>query len=124
MAIRKNTIKPIAYRFNPSNSVIKICKYMKKCMEDGVMFDSEGIQDEILNSSIVKIGKELGAPILVDSERTAKIMSISHSYRHIYSLEKSPKFSYLKYPYAIYYMKSYPDMSVDKPRPLLIIQKI
>jgi uncharacterized protein YehS (DUF1456 family) len=123
LAIRKHNAKPIAYRFKSTSSLNKLCSYLKKCIEDGVIFDAKDVQSGILDAAIVRIGKETNTPILVDSDKIARSLSIAHSYKMVYSLEKEQKFSYIKYPYALYYMEQLPLQDVNSPKPLLIIQK-
>ena len=123
MAIRKHNAKPIAYRFKSTSSVNKLCSYLKKCIEDGVIFDAKDVPNGILDAAVVRIGKETNTPVLVDSDKTARSLSIAHSYKMVFSLDKDQKFSYLRYPYALYYTEKLPLQDTDSPKPLLIIQK-
>jgi len=123
LAIRKHNARPIAYRFKPTSSVNKLCLCLKKCIEDGVIFDAIDIQNGILDAAVVRIGKETNTPILVDSENVARSLSIAHSYKMVFSLDKDQKFPYLKYPYALYYTDKLPLQDTNSPKPLLIIQK-
>jgi hypothetical protein len=89
IASHKN-IKPLAYRFKPSNSVNRIVDYMKKCVADKVDFEANNIKPETLDSALIKLSKDIGFPIIVDSESTERAMRMAYGTKKIFSLKTMP----------------------------------
>jgi hypothetical protein len=95
--VRKNrggisSVKPIsvAYRFKSSISINTVCSYMKKCIQEDVLFDSSNIDIGILDSAIRKILDEFKVPILVD-DTNALIFSASYGIDHLCSFSNFDK---------------------------------
>ena len=87
-------LKPTAYRFQFTNSLLRVCDYMKRCIVDEVMFDSSNINYNILDSALIRLTKEINehSPIAIvtASESNARILSITWGFKKIYSVNAVP----------------------------------
>jgi hypothetical protein len=97
--LKKNTEEPIAYCFKSTNSVLKTFAYMKKCIQDSVMFQADNIQESVLHQALIKLSRMKNVPIITESKEIAQRLSIAYSYDRIYSVKDIPR----KYGWAIYY---------------------
>jgi hypothetical protein len=81
----KKDPKPIAYQFRPSNSIIRVASYMIKCITDHVDFYANDINHAILDDALIRVSKETGYPIIVESEIVEKVWRMTYGYKKIYS---------------------------------------
>ena len=91
IAINQNAPSPCAYRFKPSRSMTRVLAYMKRCIDDGVMFDATGIKETTLDSAVIALSKELKIPIITGSGRAAKLLSIIYGHNEVFPIESIPK---------------------------------
>ena len=87
----KKYVKPIAYRFRYTNSVTQLCNYMKQCIKDEVRLDVSEFNSAILDAALIKTSVELKLPVITETDRTAKILSITYGAPKVYSIDRIPE---------------------------------
>lgn len=84
-----NKDRPIAYKFKHSANSNTVYNYMKKCIEDKVLFEAGNISEDILEKMSVKISKNYKVPILTSKKRM-NLMKIIYNYKEIYNIDNFP----------------------------------
>jgi len=90
--------KKRSFSFPDTISAIRTAKYVKYCIVHEGIFNAKNIPQSTLDPAVVKIGKELNSPIIVQTKKDAQVLSMAYSYARIYSLDEIPEDIY-----AIYY---------------------
>lgn len=80
---------PSFYRFNSTNSVATILKYMRTCLRNKLGLDGTNLNMELLESALMLLSKEKGIPVIVNLATTAKILSITYNCP-VYSKDNIP----------------------------------
>lgn len=83
-----------AYRFPGTRYVSRTVGYIRYCINNKVIFLADNIPQDALDSAVIKISESYDIPVIVDSDSTARLFSISHSHK-IYSLNNLPKDRYV-----------------------------
>jgi len=90
--------KKRSFNFPSTTSVLKTSKYVKYCIVHSGLFNAKNIPQATLDPAVVKIGRELKAPIIVTTKKDAQLLSMAYSYPRVYPLDEIPSDIY-----AIYY---------------------
>jgi hypothetical protein len=91
---------------------------MQQCVQDGKEMFVVGIDNSTLDMAMVLLSQEVDVPILVNSESSARSMSVAYSHKRVYHKGNFPSM----YSYAIFH----PDVdrkSVKDIKPFLLIRK-
>ena len=86
IALQSNKKKEVAYRFPDQKTIGGTVQCIRFCIEKKGVFYANNISVALLHSAVVKIGEEYNALIIVETDTLARSLSISFSYKHIYSL--------------------------------------
>ena len=116
LGIPKSSV--IGYTFKPSKSSKKVLAYMRQCVQDEKEFFAINIDNSTLDMAMVLLSQEVDVPILVNSESSARSMSVAYSHKRVYHKGNFPSM----YSYAIFH----PDVdrkSVKDIKPFLLIRK-
>jgi hypothetical protein len=84
-------VKPIAYRFQESTSIVQVKDYMVKCITESVAFDSGNISPSVLEPALIQLSREYKVPIITTNDVEAKVLSMTYKYNRIFSPEKIPE---------------------------------
>jgi hypothetical protein len=79
IAIDKRDLKP--RRFQPTSSVKKVGEYLHYCIKNKWVFSSKNIAAAVIEVALIKISLAMSVPIIVDSEKTAQLLSMTYSHQ-------------------------------------------
>jgi hypothetical protein len=82
--------KSKAFKFPPTNSAIKIVKYIKYCIMHDGSFVATNMPLGSLETAIIQISRLTDTPILVSSQKKARILSTAYSHKQIYYPDHLP----------------------------------
>lgn len=83
-------IKPIAYKFKSTNSLIKVKAYIEKCIEDSVSFDTEGIYLSLVDKAMAELIKGRKIAVIVRTDNIKRLLGIAFNIKRVYTVENIP----------------------------------
>jgi len=117
IAIRDGDLEhQVVFSFPATHSVKKVLRYVHYCIEKKGVFSTEGIPASIVDDALVSTSRDCRAPILVKTESEARALSIAHSYKGIFSMEKGSKLPVDSRPIC------YGSLPPEDFSPLLVVQ--
>jgi hypothetical protein len=81
----------VIFSFPPTQNTKKVLRYIHYCIEKRGVFSTEGIPTSVVDSALINISRNYRAPILVRTESDARALSIAHSYRNVFFMDKDTK---------------------------------
>lgn len=83
-------IKPIAYKFKSTNSLIKVKAYIDKCIQDGVSFDTDGIYLSLVDKALSELIKGRRVAVIVRTEKEKRLLSLVFNIKRVYTVDNIP----------------------------------
>jgi hypothetical protein len=72
----RNKTKPMAYSFKKTSSPVRVCDYMKKCIEDKVGFSANNIYPSVIDSALSLLVKEIKIPVITKNEKSMRALNM------------------------------------------------
>lgn len=92
LLINKNkSVKPIAYKFKATNNTKQVYAYLKKCIQDGVSFDTNNIYLSILDIALCTFSKEENILIITGTEKCKRMLTMSNNLALIEIIDRIPE---------------------------------
>jgi len=83
-------VKPVAYKFQESKSIMQVKDYLLKCIAENVAFDGSNIPHAVLDAALIQVSKDFKTPIITLDESAAQVLAITYKYKKFYSKDKIP----------------------------------
>ena len=90
IAVRRGKTKEKAATFEPTNSIVKMIRYIRHCLHNDVVFMAGNMSESVLNAAVIAFSKEVEIPILVDDPLKATSLSVAYSHREVFCPDTLP----------------------------------
>lgn len=87
---RQEATKPQAYQFKQTNSAAKVYGYMKRCIQDEVIFDANNIYPSVVDQALTLLQKERRIPIITKTEKMARTLSLTYALQKVHTVDNIP----------------------------------
>jgi len=82
--------KPVAYKFKPTSSPVKVFDYLKICMEDAVSLDASNIYPSTIDRALLLLQTEIKIPVITKLEKSMRVLRLS-GLKKVHTIDSLPE---------------------------------